>query len=80
MWLKKANLKGLGFHPVHILEDGSINWELHCGCCSGTAGHFILTPKENQELFQVVDSVDATPSTIKNLLEKETFYPKEKKN
>ncbi len=77
MWLKKSNLKGFGFHPIHILEDGAINWELHCGCCNGTAEHFILTPKENQELFQMIDSVDVRPSTIENLLEGES-PPKEK--
>ncbi len=72
MWFKKSNPKKFGFHPVKILEEGAINWELHCGCCNGTAEHFFLTPSENQELFQTINSMNAEPLTIENLLEEET--------
>jgi hypothetical protein len=76
MWLKKLSPKKFGFHPVEILEGGAINWELHCGCCYGTAEHFMLTPKENQELFQMTNLEDAEPSIIENLLEGEIPFKK----
>lgn len=76
MWLKKMNAKKLGFHPVTILEEGAINWELHCGCCHGTTEHFFLTPQENQELFQMDDLKNTEPSTIENLLEDDVTFKK----
>lgn len=71
MRLKNSDLKKIGSHPVKILENGAINWELHCGCCSGTAQHSLLTPEENQGPFQLVETNTFEVSAMENILESE---------